>query len=115
MRQLEDAIAALTTAQMILPSALSEPLGVIVKEVIRYRAALRYYADAQHYIDGVPLGEDDEGSLTIPDNGIRAKMALRQLDIIMGKPSMVKDERAETAHYEALMNRLVSFEEETPK
>ena len=106
MRQLEEAIAALTTSGLTLPNALSEPLQVLIKEAVRFRSALRWYANEANYIDGALLGIDVSGLQSLPDNGLRARMALRLIDLSYPL-LLVNLEREEIARYEALLNRLV--------
>lgn len=107
---MEDAIAELTTTGMRLPPALSNTLTVLIAETIRLRAALRWYANEQNYIDGAPLGVDEDGHQSIPDEGIRARMALRLHDV--PGPLIIDLERTERAHYEARLKRLIEFSKE---
>lgn len=56
----------------------------MLAELLRYRTALRFYADKGNYLDGVPMMDN----FAVEDEGHTAQTALRVLDYI-GEPKVV--------------------------
>ena len=64
-----------------------EALTLLLKAALRMRAALKFYASPDNYIDGVPMiGDVESGMLEHPDNGLMARKALRLDDYVTGNP-----------------------------
>lgn len=59
----------------------------MLRESLRLKRALEFYANQANYIDGVPMHSDDDGMLTAPDDGYLALSTLRRLDL-KGEPFM---------------------------
>lgn len=60
----------------------------MLRETLRMRKALDFYADPSNYIDGVPMLKDDQDLLTVPDEGRIASSALGRIDLV-GEPLIV--------------------------
>lgn len=87
MNQLEDAIATLRLRQHVnqaTAQADSEALTLLMRESLRMQVALRFYASQDNYLDSVPMLKDDQGLLTLPDEGSVASQVLRTLDFPLG-------------------------------
>lgn len=57
-------------------------LNDLITLAVRQHEALRFYADARNYLDGVPMHEH-EGLLQLQDDGLTARLALGD-DIPLG-------------------------------
>jgi hypothetical protein len=82
-------VSTIRTAQLA-QEVTSEALEQLLKDVVRYRRALQFYAAEKNYLDGAPQIER-QGQL-IPDDGWTAQDALRLNDYSLGLVVKVEEE-----------------------
>lgn len=86
----ETAVATVRTAQLA-QEVENEAITVLMREALRYRQALEFYAKTDNYLDAVPMLVDpQDGLLTLPDEGLTAQRALRRIDYIGMMPVLGK-------------------------
>ena len=96
MMNFEAAVATVRTAQLARETE-DEAISVLMREALRYRKALEFYAKAGNYIDSIPMLTDPrDGLLTLPDDGLTAQRALRRLDYIGMMPALRSKEEGNT-------------------
>jgi hypothetical protein len=76
----EQAITTLRTHQLA-QEQVADAHTLLLNEVIRYRQALRYYAEPKNWLDGSPM----LNSFAVNDEGLTARIALRLVDFV-GEP-----------------------------
>ena len=98
-KSLSEAIKELKDAEIVLEGlGLHESLGIVFREFDRMHAALKFYADRNNYDgDGIVCREDELGLLDEPDEGEKARWALRQTDYAGHAltPEQIKEIKAE--------------------
>jgi hypothetical protein len=88
MQKLQDIVGALKFHLEVAPQ-LNEALGDLLTHVGRMEDALRFYANAHNYIEGVPLHPDKDGLLSKEDIGQQARYALGLEDYVLGRVVLV--------------------------
>ena len=82
----ETAVAAVRTAQLARV-AEDEAITILLREAIRYRKALEFYAETANYLDSAPmLASPEDNLLTFADDGFTARRALRKDDYVIIGP-----------------------------
>lgn len=90
MMNFETAVATVRTAQLAR-EVEDEAIATVMREALRYRQALEFYAKNDNYLDSVPmLADPADGLLTLPDEGLTAQRALRRIDYIGMMPVVAK-------------------------
>lgn len=79
-------IEAVGTVRMhlIAQPAVNEALEDLIKISLRQEKALRYYANKENYVDGVPCHPDEQNLLTRHDEGAMARYALGEDVLLLG-------------------------------
>lgn len=88
MNDINQAVSQLRVRQLAMESEHAA-MDLLLKEVLRFRKALQYYADPKNYLDGSPMLED----FALADDGRTAQVALRLVDY-RGEPLIVLPEGA---------------------
>lgn len=88
--------AALSTMRVHRAAVVENNLAmlVLIREAVNMEKALQFYANPTHYLDGVLMRCDEQGLMTIPDEGMVAKWALHQMDASGAALIVVEEELA---------------------
>lgn len=87
----EQAVAVVRTHQLVQEQT-QEAITALLSDVVRYRQALRYYADPQNWLDAAPM----LGDFAVNDEGHTARVALRLVDYV-GEPLIPEEGNDENA------------------